>query len=262
MVLEKNIFPYVRQLTGGKVSQKIFFLHIHKCGGTSVVEAVMNSFGLAEKISRRHFFTLNNDASVTASKITGEDLRNYREKLLIYHLSMERMKYVSGHFFYSEKAMQTFSKEWNFITLLRHPVSRWFSHYFFDRYREGSSHGRIYTDLESFVNSEKALVWGSNYVTTYTENISLSEAYSDEAISRAIENLKKFALVGMLERIDVFAKDYKNLFGVELSIPRFNTNPLLKQQQKELISDEIQQKVEEICQPNVRVYKAMWEQTR
>lgn len=257
MTLAKSILPHVHQLIGGRVSKKIFFLHVHKSGGTSVTEGLKNSFGLTETISKRHFFTLDNDASAIASEIVGEDIRSYREKLLLYYMSMERMKYISGHFYYSEKAMQKFGKEWSFITLLRHPIDRWFSTYFFDRYREGSSNGRIDCDLESFVESERALRLGSGYVLAFTEGISLSEVSSNDAINCAIKNLKKFALVGVLEEIDVFARAYKALFGAELFIQRLNKNPLSRQKQTGLISDKIQKKVEEICQPSMKIYEAI-----
>ncbi len=260
MALQKDIPLYFRHFLGAKVREKIFFLHIHKCGGTSLSKAIAISFGLFENITRRHFFSPNYEASVRASKLIEDNVMDYRKKLLLYYMSIERMKYISGHFFYSEKAMEEFGKEWNFLTLLRHPVSRWFSHYFMDRYREhGVSHARICSDLESFVESERALHEARKYVLAFTEGISLSDASSNEAVNQAIENLKKFALVGVLEKMDAFTRDYKNLFGAELFIEKLNKNPLPKLRQKKLISDEILKKVEEICQPSMRVYESVIE---
>lgn len=257
MSVVKNISPYTYQLLRGKVNRRIFFLHIAKSGGTSITQALQNSYGLAECISKRHFFILSNQASAMASRVIEDNVWDYREKLLLYYMSMKRMKYISGHFHYSDKAMQKFGQEWNFITVLRHPVSRWFSSYFFDKYRDGSSHGRINADLESFLESDRGIRQGSAYVLSFTEGLSTAEAASDEAVKLAIENLNKFALVGILEELDRFKVEFEELFGVKISVGQLNKNPLQKSKQKEIISEEIRRRVEEACQPSIKVYNAI-----
>lgn len=97
---------------------------------------------------------------------------------------------------------------------------------------------------------------GNSYVRRLTEGISPTNASSDEGVKQAIENLNKFALVGILEKMDIFARDYQSLFGTKLVIEHSNKNPVSKFQQKEQITDEIRQRVEEICQPNIRVYES------
>lgn len=261
MKLNKSAFPSIRQLlingTSRNLNERIFFLHIAKSGGTSITQAFQNSYGLSKRLSRRHFFTLSNEASAMASEIIEENIWDYREKLLLYYMSMERMKYIGGHFHYSDRAMQKFGKEWNFVTVLRHPVSRWFSSYFFDKYREGSSHGRIYADLESFLESERGIRQGNAYVLSFTEGLSTAEATSDNAVKIAIENLNKFTLVGILEQLDRFKEDFEERFGVKLLVEQLNKNPLQKSKQQEMISDNIRQRVEEVCQPSLKVYNAM-----
>lgn len=254
----KSSLSYFKYLFPSKIEQKIFFLHIPKCGGTSIIDAIENQYGLAEVISRRHFFALNPEAFTKAASILEEDSVTYRERLLLYYMSSKQMKCISGHFKYSEKAMQNFGDDWNFVTLLRHPVSRFFSYYFMDRYADFvPSFAKIDVDLKSFLNLRRGIYHGCEYVMAFTTGIPLENASSKEAIEEAIDNINKFSLVGILERMDIFYRDYYELFGAKLKIKRFNTSVLSKQKQHEMITDEIEQKVRQLCQPSLEVYNAV-----
>jgi hypothetical protein len=240
-------------------NKKIFFLHIPKCGGTSMVNAISNSLeknrlGLIKGKGNNPVFFVNPRTSRRCAKLLGDDPLEYRKRILAYNMSINHCKFIYGHFSYSEKIFQEFGKEWNFITILRNPVSQWFSYYFYET-RENADR-RITSDLKSFIESERARLMGNSYVRRLTEGISPTNASSDEGVKQAIENLNKFALVGILEKMDIFARDYQSLFGTKLVIEHSNKNPVSKFQQKEQITDEIRQRVEEICQPNIRVYES------
>lgn len=258
MAHKKTILSYSEKLFPGQIDKKIFFLHIPKCGGTSIIDAIGNNYGLAEVVSRRRFFAISPEASEKAARILGENVWRYREKLLLYNMSLEKMKYISGHFYYSEKAMREYKEEWSFVTLLRDPVSRWFSHYFMDRYADFSpSFAKIDKDLEAFLKTERAKHFALFYVVAFNDGISLREASSEEAIEQAIANINKFSLVGVLEKIDDFIDGYKQIFNVDLNIPRLNTSVVSKSQQQFLVTDKIKRQVEEMCQPSMRVYEAV-----
>ena len=252
----KRIYPFFLQSFKGKVNKKLFFLHIPKCGGTAIDIAMRNSYGLYNNLRAKSLFQLNQNALLKASSIYDEPIEDYKQKLLLYYLSNSDCKYISGHFRYSERAMEEFGNHCQFITILRSPVSQWFSLYFFNRYKQ-SPRFKLHEDLESFIESEAALHLGSSYVYKLTDNISWNEASSEKAIEQAIENLNKFALVGILEKMDSFIKDYETLFGGRLLIQKYNQNPLSKSQQKEPNTEEIKNKVKEICQPNLRVYESI-----
>ncbi|MGQ4646883.1 hypothetical protein [Lyngbya aestuarii] len=256
MGLRQQINPYVRQLLNNKVEQKIFFLHISKCGGTSISEAIKDSFGLTKCQQATNFFILNTSAARKCSYLLGDDLHDYGRKLLAYSMSNSQCRYIHGHFTYSKKISQEFSQDWNFITILRHPVSQWLSQYFYDT-RENSE-VRIESDLKSFLESERAIIQGNNYVWKLTD-FQPNEASSDEAIEQAKENLEKFSLVGILENLDSFVKDYHTTFGAKLVIKHRNQSPVSKSKRQEQITDKIHKKIEELCQPNMRVYKAALE---
>ena len=258
MAHKKTILSYSEKLFPSKIDKKIFFLHIPKCGGTSIIDAIGNNYGLAEVVSRRRFFAISPEASEKAARILGEDMWQYREKLLLYNMSQKTMKYISGHFYYSEKAMKEFKDEWSFVTLLRDPVSRWFSHYFMDRYSDRAPEfAKINLDLEQFLETESAKHFARFYVIAFNDGISLEKASSQEAIDRAISNINNFSLVGVLEKIDAFIAAYKQTFDADLNIPQLNSSVVSKTQQQSLVTDKIKHKVEEMCQPSMRVYEAV-----
>lgn len=238
-----------------RVKNKIFFLHMPKCGGTSVNEAIQRSFGSNEKTS---YFHLRARASFRAAEMTQSQLTTFREQLLIYCMYSNDYRYISGHFNYNHRVFQEFRNEWSYITILRQPVQKWISQYFYDRYKIGF-HCKINSNIEEFVDSERGISFGSEYVKKLLEPSTNLDLRSDEAINLAIKNLSNFRLVGVLEELSTFISNYENIFGVRLKVNQKNSNPLSKVQQQEKITDKVLQKIEEICQPDNLVYQSILE---
>lgn len=258
-LLEK-LYPYAHQLPRRTMDEKLCFMHIPKCGGTSVDEACQVSYGISKRILGNRLLRLDESASLKASEIAEENLMDLRNKLLMYYLSKHECNYVSGHFTYDEDTFRHFGHEWNFMTILRNPVSKWFSQYFYNRFKD-NNHFRIDSDIETFIESQRGVFYGCDYVVKFTNSSSVEEASTDQAISQAVKNLnEKFTLVGILERLDLFQRAFRERFNVDLWIRKRNANPLKKARQDEMISDEIYKRVEAICQPNIRVYEAILKQ--
>jgi hypothetical protein len=248
-----RLYTYFHQLSSTPLTKKIFFLHVPKCGGSSIDVAIRNSFGA---ISSNQWFHLNPQASLKASQVAKHEEAELLENILLYYMSVPQCRYISGHFAYSEKAVERFKDEWSLITLLRHPVSKWFSKYFYNRYKTHSTHYKLECDLNTYVASETAIADGSDYVRCFAEAGMRHKSTSDEAVNEAIANLNNFNLVGVLEHVDSFSNEYQSLFDVKLSIGHERRNPLPKSRQEEQITDEIRERVTEICQPDLKVYEA------
>jgi len=78
----------------------------------------------------------------------------------------------------------------------------------------------------------------------------------DIAVEQAIDNLSRFALVGVLENLSTFTSCFQDLYGVPLSIPNWCKNPKAKSEREALITPQIREQVVEICQPGLAVYHA------
>jgi hypothetical protein len=133
-------------------------------------------------------------------------------------------------------------------------VSRWFSHYFFNRYKN-SEHFKIYDDLETFVDSDLGNILGHYYISILTGHDNELRILKPSAVDDAISILKSFTIVGCLEHLDIFESQFAEQYGRQLKITHLRKNPLTKSEQMQHISKKIIRKVETICQPDLEVYQ-------
>lgn len=230
--------------------ERIFFLHVQKCGGTSIDRAI-------RKACRGPTAHLDPFASKEASSILDRDMMAYRRELLLYFMAQHRLRYISGHFAYSEAAYQAFGDRWRYITALRHPVDRWLSLYYYNRYKSGS-HFKVEEDLETYMNSAPGAAEGCCYVNRFTEGIPLEQQREDAAVEAALETLGRFALVGVLERLGRFADAFEARFGAKIKVRKLNANPAPDRKREE-VSATVREEIERICAPDLRIYHAVLE---
>ncbi|MEM8598297.1 MAG: hypothetical protein AAGF99_00110 [Bacteroidota bacterium] len=248
----RKAYRTVRPRQQKPLPDRLFFLHLPKCGGQSIDAALQQGYRAAGA-SIAH---LDSHASARAAEAAGADLHALRREILHYHMAAKHSRYISGHFMYSAPAWDAFGDAWQYVTVLREPVKRWVSNYFFNKYK-GDHHFKIDEPIEEFVESERALAYARSYVTWLTDGISLEEAGSDEAVEQAIANVERFAVVGVLEDLDTFAADCRARFGLPVEIAHRNRNPRAAAEQREELSPEMVARVEALCAPNRRVYDAV-----
>lgn len=246
-------------------SENIFFLHIPKCGGVSIGHAIASSYltlnlrndsgivNLNAPISRR---VIEDTEGFHYPSDTNDDfpILDFREKLMIYFMAQPNTRLITGHFLFSKVAYQKYGERFSFITVLRDPVKRWISSYFYNQFT-AKDQLKVNDDIEAHIESHFGISQGNQLVKFIGGANKEGDYTSEKAINRAKENLKLFKIVGFLENLDVFSKEFYDLFRVHLQIMKENQNPAPKEYQKTTITPEILKRITEICQPDMQVYE-------
>lgn len=244
-----------------RLQQKIAYIHIPKCGGVSLSKAIKACY-VNWNVRDESLYKLDSEAAQRAMEtvenqpLTTHDSRvvSFRQNLLLYGMAQPQVKYISGHFLFSNVAYDAFKDQYAFVTMLRDPVKRWISAYFYNRYKDyGNS--KIELDIDTYLESDIARRSGQTYarylcgLTDYQGDYS-----SDEIIQKAQENLTKFTVVGCIERKDLFETEFSKAFGQPLKLGKWNKSPKNKDYQKSLITDDMMDKIRQLCKSDIEIY--------
>ncbi len=230
------------------MAEKLCFIHIPKCGGTSLNDGLRKAVGI-NKYSPRYFKLSSSQTRKQVEK-SGQDLLSLRKDILIKKFESGKLRYITGHLRCTEDIRAMYSPEWKFITVLRNPVKRWISQYFFNVHKK-SDHFKITMSLEEYLRTDDAVKIGSQYIDFFTDGENLR---SQASIDQTIDTLDHYDLVGILEHLDHFKNEFRENFGRELIIEKKNKNPLSAKEIKHQVSDEQLGQIEEICKPDMAVY--------
>jgi hypothetical protein len=225
-------------------SEKIFFLHIPKCGGVSVGQAIAVKY-LSLNL-RNDSGVINLNAPVSRQVV--------EEKLLLYFMAQPNSRFISGHFLFSKIAYQKHGGKFSFVTILRDPVKRWISSYFYNIFK-ASDHMKVNDEIDARLESHFGISQGYELVKFLGGANKEGDYTSPKAIDRATENLKRFEVVGFLENLSDFTEKFYARFHVKLQIAKKNQNPAPIQYQKSIITHELLERITDVCQPDIQVYE-------
>ncbi len=245
-----------RTLPGAAPAHRSVFLHMPKCGGTSLSEAMYATvpfnqrIGVIDAVSTRRAASMRNfgkdDAFLCHEDLdTGAMVFDLRETLLLQHMAWDTML-IHGHVFWSAQAEKHFGATYKYVTLLRDPVARTISNF-----RMTQRAGVTTSDIEAYLSGDVARRHSQVYLRYLTGQNDIAEADLVDAVGLAKDRLKRFALVGFLDHTDEFLRQYRSIFGVRLRMPQLNGAP---DRTPDYPDDQMRQ-IRALCAPDIALYE-------
>lgn len=245
----------LRTVMGQNLRHPCVFLHVPKCGGTSVSEALYATVPLHRKIgildspSIRRALALQNtgrdDLSYHDEGPHAAETTRFREALVLMHMA-HQATLIHGHFLWSETAWQHFGDRYRFVTILRDPVARTISNFRMDQ-RTGTFTG----DFDAFLDSAEGRRKALHKLRYFSGMATVAPQQEAEALVLARRNIERMSLIGFLDDLPGFAAEFARQFGVRPRIPHYNR---AEDAQIDLTDDQLQ-RLRALCAPDILLYQ-------
>lgn len=238
--------------------RRICFSHVPKCGGSSIGRSLsrqMYSFWERRALPR---FSINIRASERTARALGNPMVNVREEVLAYILSNSDHRMAGGHVACRPALVKAYSKEWQFVTVLRDPVQRWLSEFVYNTLKS-SDWAKNSLPIKEYVESTTGQYVGATFLRYFSSMPDTDIHNSMDYVDEAEENLASFAVVGILEDLDRFSHDIHLRFGKRIRIPVSNQSPSNAMKSELLKDDALMNRIRELCEADSLLYQRIRE---
>ncbi|MEI4548442.1 hypothetical protein [Pseudoalteromonas spongiae] len=268
----------ISRITKSQQQNRIAFIHLAKCGGISIDNAMRSQFAQSgeRKIIRSPLIATSlykferSISNLTDACDFSELHIDTLQDALLYHLNQD-WNYVSGHLAVNSKLLKHYSKKYDFITVLRNPKARFKSNYIFNKMTNNLSAMPPYANsMQDVINEANEIVYGrrgwqmanmqTSYITGYFPKDE-HDAASQQILFR--ENIDQFKVVGILEELYKFKQACFERYKVKLDIKKRNqTDSNLTKEQSSIkmtledyfSSSKVENKLDSLCQFEMENY--------
>jgi hypothetical protein len=236
---------------------RLVFYHIPKAAG-SAVRAALKDLYFNPSSPRRQFMSIcNTHASFEVSRITGRALKEVREQQLLMALASSKNRLIAGHFSFSCLASEHYRDNSLFMSLLREPVARFLSQYFYNRYKE-SDYCSLGCSLDEYLESESALHSSRIYLRNFGVNKSGQIQDSNDQYDQALQNLRALDILGVVEDMASFSRVLSERVGRTVEFPTIRPNP--RSDYADEVTPAQRFKIEIMCAEDTKLYNAVREE--
>jgi hypothetical protein len=232
--------------------RRIVFHHVPKCGGTSVGRSLRRAYLL----SQGTVTPVESEKAFNAAQGGGRrgigHVAELREMMLLYMLFSD-VRCVSAHIPFSDAAFERFAGSYSFVTLLRDPVKRFISNYFWSHDRP-DAHFRIAETVEDFLSTERARGLGSTYVRYFCGEPDAK--FGPRHVDSAIRNLRRMNCVGFLDEVGRFEAGLHALTGRRIRIGKENVGGTSARRDA-LLSGPLRDRILQVCGPDRDIWDAV-----
>ncbi len=238
---------------GRGLSRRCLFLHLPKCGGTSLAEGLYGTVPIQARVGVIDAPATRRAAALLAGLPPGAALHEetggaaqvfaLREALALTHLAWGTAL-IHGHLLLTDRLLAAARAEGvAIVTMMRAPEARALSNY-----RMAVRAGVLADDPDAWLDGpagRRMALAATRYLAGLAEPPAPG-AETDRALDVALARLPAFALIGVLERAAAFRDAFARGFGPRPALPRLNRAP----QAAPALTDGQAARLAELCAPD------------